>query len=371
MVPEEDKAPNRRRSVAAASDRRRCELLAAAAAVPLLGGTGSASNSILSRPSTTTNLAMTYGSGGSAILSCVGSEEEDLLGDATPLAANSGKIGSLEAGATGWCTLDLDADHRLTPSDRQWFRYGLIGVILYNADGEPLTLVYDHGQERTTLVHTVSDAGQYSVEVVDIDDGRGAAYLRTETQPASEAVSIQYLTRYEPWPLPGRIQAEDFDHGGQGSAYNDMTAGNRGTVSQPNEDIDIVHTDAGYAVIDTDDGEWLEYTVGVESVLYDMKARVAGGTDESQLTVSRDGRNLGTIEARIDHLGEWRMKPIKDVSVSTDGPATLRLTIAGGNFVADWIDSVQRADERSTVPAKSDEYSVQTSGEYGYSSLSA
>ena len=41
-----------------------------------------------------------------------------------------------------------------------------------------------------------------------------------------------------PWMVPGRIEAEDYDTGGQGIAYNDTTAGNSGGQYRT-DDVDI------------------------------------------------------------------------------------------------------------------------------------
>ena len=60
-----------------------------------------------------------------------------------------------------------------------------------------------------------------------------------------------------PWTLPGGIQAEDFDHGGQGVGYYDHSWGNEGGQYRW-EDVDIDRTTAGgYAVGWIFAGEWL------------------------------------------------------------------------------------------------------------------
>src|SRR5262245_37140827 len=51
-----------------------------------------------------------------------------------------------------------------------------------------------------------------------------------------------------PWTLPGGIQAEDFDHGGQGVGYYDHSWGNDGGEYRWT-DVDIARTNTGgYAV---------------------------------------------------------------------------------------------------------------------------
>ena len=63
-----------------------------------------------------------------------------------------------------------------------------------------------------------------------------------------------------PWPVPGTIEAEDYDTGGEGVAYHDTTAGNSGGAYRY-EDVDIENcsdTGGGYNVGWTAMGEWLK-----------------------------------------------------------------------------------------------------------------
>jgi hypothetical protein len=88
-----------------------------------------------------------------------------------------------------------------------------------------------------------------------------------------------------PVPLPGTVQAENFDNGGSGVAYFDVTAGNRGGAYRTT-DVDIEASSdsgGGYNVGWTRAGEWLKYTVNVATAgTYTLQARVAapsaGGT---------------------------------------------------------------------------------------------
>src|SRR5207247_4583061 len=49
----------------------------------------------------------------------------------------------------------------------------------------------------------------------------------------------------QPFTVPGFIQAEDFDRGGEGVAYHDNVPGNAGALYRPNEDVDIIDPYAG------------------------------------------------------------------------------------------------------------------------------
>ncbi len=88
-----------------------------------------------------------------------------------------------------------------------------------------------------------------------------------------------------PIPIPGRIEAEDYDSGGEGIAYHDVDASNNGGKYR-SDGVDIENTSdagGGYNVGWIRNDEWLEYTVDVaEDGDYDFDVRVAsssaGGT---------------------------------------------------------------------------------------------
>src|SRR6476620_8720217 len=66
-----------------------------------------------------------------------------------------------------------------------------------------------------------------------------------------------------PVPIPGTVQASDFDNGGEGVAYHDATSGNKGGVYRQT-DVDLeASTGGGYDLGWTRVGEWVNYTVSV------------------------------------------------------------------------------------------------------------
>jgi hypothetical protein len=88
-----------------------------------------------------------------------------------------------------------------------------------------------------------------------------------------------------PVPLPGKVQFENYDVGGEGKAYHDSTSGNTGGVYRGNN-VDIQATSdssGGYNIGWVTAGEWLKYTVNVTAAgTYAVDVRVAqkgsGGT---------------------------------------------------------------------------------------------
>src|SRR3954447_25556980 len=70
-----------------------------------------------------------------------------------------------------------------------------------------------------------------------------------------------------PIPVPGRIEAENYDTSGPSVSYFDLTPGNSGGVYRT-DDVDIEATQdsgGGYDVGWISSGEWLNYTLNVQT----------------------------------------------------------------------------------------------------------
>ena len=79
-----------------------------------------------------------------------------------------------------------------------------------------------------------------------------------------------------PVALPGTVNAEKFDNGGEGVAYHDTTAGNTGGAVPADRRRYRGDADGGYDVGWIAAGEWLNYTVNVATAgTYTVQLRVA------------------------------------------------------------------------------------------------
>ena len=117
-----------------------------------------------------------------------------------------------------------------------------------------------------------------------------------------QTMEVDYVRAYQrtqvpfpgdPHPIPGTIQAEDFDLGGQGQSYNDCDGANNGGQYRESA-VDIqVASEEGYNIGWICEDEWLEYTVDVQTAgTYDFVARVASNTTGGGFRIERDGVNL-------------------------------------------------------------------------------
>jgi phosphatidylserine/phosphatidylglycerophosphate/cardiolipin synthase-like enzyme len=108
--------------------------------------------------------------------------------------------------------------------------------------------------------------------------------------------------------LPGTIQAENFDNGGQHVAYFDNTPGNEGGVYRATDvDIAVAHdTGGGYTLGWVGAGEWLNYTVNVTAAgTYDIEARVASAGQGGTFRIEVNGVDR-TGPITVPNTGGWQ-----------------------------------------------------------------
>ena len=136
--------------------------------------------------------------------------------------------------------------------------------------------------------------------------------------------------------VPGLIQAENFDLGGQGVAYFDTTTanlGNSGTI-RTSDAVDIVTAPNGYAVGYTATGEWMEYTVNFNTTQkYDFYPTVSSISTNGKFKILIDG-NPVTGDISVPNTTNWNTYQnihIRDISV-TAGTHVVRFEVVNGGF---------------------------------------
>ena len=147
-----------------------------------------------------------------------------------------------------------------------------------------------------TRASTVSftTTGTHTVRIQTREDGvsidqvviSAATYLTNAPGPvindativAKGASTSQGSTPFSGTPaaLPGQLNAETFDNGGEGVAYHDSSPGNAGGQAR-NTDVDIESSaEGGFDIGWTAPGEWVKYTVSVPTAgQYVAQLRVA------------------------------------------------------------------------------------------------
>lgn len=151
--------------------------------------------------------------------------------------------------------------------------------------------------------------------------------------------------------IPGRIQAENYDHGGPGVAYQDTVNFNQGGQHRLSEQVDIENTgdtDGGYNLGFIEPGEWLHYSVDIEATgHYDFRFRTSSIYNDRHFRILVDGRDLSGPIA-IPNTGNWQTWETISVSgINLDaGKHTLRLQFDTGGLNLNWFE----AEANMTTP---------------------
>ncbi|MEF8877888.1 MAG: carbohydrate-binding protein [Haloarculaceae archaeon] len=149
--------------------------------------------------------------------------------------------------------------------------------------------------------------------------------------------------------VPGRIEAEAFDEGGEGETYHDTDPQNRGKEYR-DTGVDIQKTGdegGGYNIGWVRDGEWLEYTLDADAGEYEVTARVASEKGGSELALKIDGREHGRVT--VPDTGAWQTWTTESFgTVDLDaGTHVVRLEAVGGYFNLNWF-AFERTEETPT-----------------------
>lgn len=151
-------------------------------------------------------------------------------------------------------------------------------------------------------------------------------------------------TAYKGTPvlIPGIVQAEEYDLGGESVAYHDSDPKNVGVPFRSTEGVDIegcADTGGGYDVGWTAAGEWMEYSVEVsDSGLYDITARTASVPGIGSFHIEFNGINV-TGKKSVPSTGGWQFW--KDVTASNitlaKGKQIMRFAIESNEFTLNYI----------------------------------
>jgi hypothetical protein len=138
-----------------------------------------------------------------------------------------------------------------------------------------------------------------------------------------------------PATIPGTVLAQNYDLGGQGIAFNDLTAGNSGNQYRTTEAVDIEPCSEGQFNIGwVSTGEWTEYTVNVtQSGNYSVGLRVATPFTGRTAHLEWNGVNIsGPIAIPVTGSYQaWQTVTVPSVALSA-GTHVLRLAMDSENF---------------------------------------
>ncbi len=184
--------------------------------------------------------------------------------------------------------------------------------------------------------------GNMNLNALAADDIAGIRWVYAGGAPAPTPVPTPTPRPYPgPHVVPTRIQAEDYDAGGEGVAYRDTEPANLGGAYRPAEGVDV---ETGSGITDVGwirSGEWLSYTVNAtapQSVVLRLRASnpdtagkpvrvLANGAYVASVEVPRTGA-FGTF-ATADSTPFWLPAGQTAVRLSFDGVERVNL---------DWLE---------------------------------
>ncbi|MCR4836971.1 MAG: endo-1,4-beta-xylanase [Bacteroidaceae bacterium] len=190
-----------------------------------------------------------------------------------------------------------------------------------------------------------TSTGSYEFTAVAVDSGG------KESSIASYVLKVNNKrTPFKTVNIPGIIEAEDFDKGGEGFTFHDSDEEKEGDGASYRSDggIDVVTGNGGYALGYTTSDEWMEYTVNVtEAGTYAYKATVSSGNNSSAFSLSLSDGDKLTELARISvpQTGDnnWDTYRVVEGKLSKElaaGKQTFRITITGAYCNIDKIELI-------------------------------
>ncbi len=175
----------------------------------------------------------------------------------------------------------------------------------------------------------------------NIEAGRSYTY-RMYTTKSDGTILHGYPTRINvlatqqtpfnntPLPIPGKIEIEEYDNGGEGLAYHDTDPENIPNGFRTDEGVDIGAFANGFLLEYVANEEWIEYTVNVEEAgTYNIVAEVASEIANGEFQITFDNGNA-SANFTVPSTGGWYN--IEEIAASNQlqlevGEQVMRLNI--------------------------------------------
>lgn len=169
-------------------------------------------------------------------------------------------------------------------------------------------------------------------------------YHKTQAVPSTESEQQPYP---ETTPeLPTRIEAEEYDTGGQGIAFNEITE-QQYLLNFRSNPVDIRGDDTkvlGHFL----EGEWVEYTVKTTPGNYLLRFNGSAIESEKEIGIYVNGSELITFEPPV--TGDWytfETKDVAKVSIESEGTSTIRVESLTGGVDVNWLEFVEISSDGS------------------------
>jgi hypothetical protein len=174
-------------------------------------------------------------------------------------------------------------------------------------------------------------AGVNSISIgTDIVPTAGAKYPVPAPLAAGTVPQAPFFGK--PMDIPGTIEAENYDFGGQGVSFNDNNTKDGTQTLRPGDNVDLGGGPNGATVVGWfDAGDWMEYTVNVKSGNYTINALASSGASGGTLNLTLNDTTVADI--RVAATGDWNNYTtftVNNINLKMRDSAVLRLTSSGG-----------------------------------------
>lgn len=199
-----------------------------------------------------------------------------------------------------------------------------------------------------SMTKRVGEGANTSLEIVNQSGVDRMQYSWTDTVPA-----VQEPFGEAPFKIPGKIEAEDYDKGGNKVSYYDKVSKNQGGFYREDY-VDIVGLGCaaddstckptGYAIGYTEPGEWLEYTVDVAKAgEYEVQVNAASASEDANFLLLVNDKAITDTLVAVQDSG-WDNYSAVSAKVNLEsGESVLRLAITGHYVNIDWINFCEGA----------------------------
>jgi PKD repeat protein len=178
-------------------------------------------------------------------------------------------------------------------------------------------------------------------------------------------ITVQLPYNGTPATIPGRIEAEKYDLGGEGIAYHDVTIGNSGGQFRT-DDVDIEKSGNNFSIGWVNAGEWMEYTANVTATgFYDIKLRTSTPYNGRALHLEINGINVsGTVIIPVTgSFQNWQTVTVPNIHLQA-GVTEFKVFFNTNHINLDYADFILVADSNTiarTGNSITDKQSIETS----------
>ena len=172
------------------------------------------------------------------------------------------------------------------------------------------------------------------------DDGTLRHGYATRLSVNTSTAAGQGAYEGTPMSIPGTLEVERYDTGGEGEAYSDNEPANLGGGFRTDEGVDIGADATGFVLGYVVSGEWLEYTVDVtETGTYSLAASVASNDAASRFSVTAGDRVIDFDTPMTNGWSNYRTIDASGEDVFLEaGQQIIRIDISGSRaFNVDYL----------------------------------